>query len=95
MERWRKIFFTALLVLLAGSMVYITVDMFSDLSEATFQRWLKFMIGGTAGVLGCLYKIMGTGEWAQKHPLGARIADICGWIGVVFSLVWAVIYWIL
>lgn len=91
MERGRRIFFTAMLVLLSGLMIYRTVDVFFNRSEPNFQRWIKTMIGGTAGVLGCVYKIFGTGEWSEKHSRGARTADICGWIGIVFTLVWAVI----
>ncbi len=58
MERGRRIFFTAMLVLLSGLMIYRTVDVFFNRSEPNFQRWIKTMIGGTGGVLGCVYKIL-------------------------------------
>ena len=88
-------FYTVRFASIGALMIHATVKMFSDLSKASFLNWLKIMMGGTGLGLYGIYIAFSRGEWAEKHPPGARIADACGWIGIVLHAVWIWMRWAL
>ena len=95
MKLWRKILYTVIFIALGVLMICATVKLFSDLSKASFFNWLKIMTGAVGLGLYGVYIAFSKGEWAEKHPRSARIADVCGWIGIVLHAVWIWMRWVL
>ena len=88
MKLWRKVLYGLMFTAVGGFMIFATVELFSDLSKAGFLNWLKTMLGGASLILYGVYRGFAKGEWAEKHPRGAKIADICGWVGIAFHGLW-------
>ena len=93
MKMWRKILYSTMFASMGVLMIGATVELFSDLSKSGFLNWLETMMGAAYIILHGIYLAFSKGEWAQNHPRGARIADACGWIGIVLLGVWIWMRW--
>ena len=92
MKLRRKIFLILIFAGVGAVMILSTVRLISDPSKVNLLTWIQRMASAAWIVLYGIYVNFANGEWAEKHPRGARIADGCGWAAIVFGAIGLIMY---